>query len=409
MRAVCWQGPHVVRVEDVPEPRILNPRDAIVKVSSTAICGSDLHIYNGEMPSMQRGDVLGHEFMGEVIAIGSGIKNLREGDRVVVPSVIACGFCLFCKRREFANCGNSNPNAQHSMAALGVTGCGLFGSSHTSGGYAGGQAEMVRVPFANIGPIKVPEVPDESVLFLSDTLPTGWAAAESCHVQPGDVVAVWGCGSVGQFAVRSLFLLGAHRVIAIDRVQARLDLAGTAGAETLNFESHDVVSHLLDMTGGRGPDACVDAVGMSTHETGPLGVVDRVKQAVGMQSSRAGVMDQMIRSVGKGGRISIVGTYARTIDGLPIDVALIKGVTIRLTQVHIRRYSEQLLDLIASGKLDPTVIISDTLPLEQAADGYKRFDAREAGCIKVVLKPGAISSPGMNSQPERADSSPLNT
>jgi threonine dehydrogenase-like Zn-dependent dehydrogenase len=389
MRAACWHGTRNVRVEDVPEPAILNPRDAIVRVTSTAICGSDLHLYNGFFPSMRRGDVLGHEFMGEVIAVGSGVTGLREGDRVVVPCIIACGGCFFCKRKLFSCCDNSNPNQIESEKIFGYPTTGLFGYSHLAGGYAGGQAEMVRVPFADVGPIKIPGgVPDEKVLFLSDILPTGWMGAENCDVEPGDTVAVWGCGPVGQMAIRSLFLQGAERVIAIDRVPERLALAARAGAEPVNFDEADVYEVLYDRTGGRGPDACLDAVGMEAHGSGPLGVMDRVKQAVKLESDRPAVLREMIRCVRKGGTISVLGVYSGTVDHLPFGIAFNKSVTFRTGQVHLHRYRELLLDMILQGRIDPSEIISHTVALDDAAEAYEMFNEKTDGCTKIVMKPG---------------------
>jgi len=336
MKAVCWHGNKDVRVEDVAEPRVLNPRDAVVRITATAICGSDLHLYNGMVPGMKRGDVLGHEFMGEVVAVGSGVRNLREGDRVVVPCLIACGGCFFCKQGMFSCCDNSNPNQVQSEKVFGSPGAGMFGYTHLAGGYAGGQAEMARVPFADFGPIKVPDgsVPDEKLLFLSDILPAGWMGAENCDVRPGDTVAVWGCGPVGQMAIRSLFVRGAVRVIAIDRLSERLDLARRAGAETLNFQDVDVHDALYDMTGGRGPDACLDAVGMEAHVAGFVGTMDRAKQAVRLEQDRPVVMRQIIRCVRKGGTISILGVYSGTADKIPFGIAFNKGGTIRMAQGH---------------------------------------------------------------------------
>jgi len=377
-----------VAVEDVPAPSILNPRDAIVRVTSTAICGSDLHLYNGFFPQMQRGDVLGHEFMGEIVDVGSGVKNLREGDRVVVPCVIACGGCFFCKRAQFSCCDNSNPNTVESETVFGYPCAGMFGYSHLTGGYAGGQAELVRVPFADFGPQKVPmDLPDEKVLFLSDILPTGWMGAENCEVEPGDVVAVWGCGPVGLMAIMSLLIQGAHRVIAIDRVPERLKLAAEAGAETIDFESMDVYEALYDRTGGRGPDACLDAVGMEAHVAGAGGVIDRVKQAVGLESDRPAVLREMIRCVRKGGRISLLGVYSGLVDSMPMGVAFNKGVTFRMSQVHVHRYKDMLLEHIRSGRIDPSVIISHTVGLDQAPEAYEMFNDKTDKCTKVVLKP----------------------
>lgn len=397
MRAVCWHGKQDVRVEDVPEPKIINPRDAIVRVSSTAVCGSDLHLYNGFFPAMRAGDVLGHEFMGEVVAVGKGVANLREGDRVVVPCVISCGACFFCKRKFFSCCDNSNPNQVESEDMFGTPMSGIFGYSHLTGGYAGGQAELVRVPFADFGPLKVPaEISDEKVLFLSDILPTAWMGAENCDIEPGDTVAVWGCGPVGQLAIRCLKLQGAERIIAIDRVPERLALAAKGGAETIAMDQVDVEDALYEMTGGRGPDACLDAVGMEAHGMGALAVVDRVKQAVGLETDRPTVLRQMIYCARKAGKISILGVYAGMIDKMPMGMAMNKGLQFKMSQVHLHRYKELLLELILNGQIDPSVIISHTLALEYAPQAYKMFSEKTQACTKVVLKAGKVP-------PDRAD------
>lgn len=387
MKAVCWHGSKEVRVEEVADPQILNPRDAIVRVTSTAICGSDLHLYNGFFPSMRRGDVLGHEFMGEVVAVGSGVKSLREGDRVVVPCIISCGSCFFCRRKLFSACDNSNPNAVESEAIFGYPMSGVFGYSHLTGGYAGGQAELVRVPYADFGPIKIEsDLPDEKVLFLSDILPTGWMGAENCDVLPGDTVAVWGCGPVGQMAIRSLFLQGAARVIAIDNLPERLALAQRAGAETINSDEADVYERLYDVTSGRGPDACLDAVGMEAHGAGAMSVIDRVKQAVGVENDRPFVIREMIKCARKGGTISLLGVYSGMVDTIPLGVAFNKGLTFRMSQVQLHRYPLLLLEHIEKGRIDPSEIISHVLPLESAPEGYAKFNDKTDGCTKVVLK-----------------------
>ncbi len=390
MKAVCWQGKKTIKTEDVPEPKILRPRDAIVKITSTAICGSDLHLYNNLFPGMRRGDVMGHEFMGEVVAVGSGVSNLREGDRVVVPCVIACGGCFFCKRGLYSCCDNSNPNQAETEKLFGSPCCAMFGYSHTTGGIAGGQAEMARVPFADMGPIKIPDrsIPDEKVLFLSDILPTAWMGAENCNVQPGDTVAVWGCGPVGLLAIKCLFLQGAERVIAIDRVPERLKLAADAGAETLKFDEVSVADELYEMTAGRGPDACLDAVGMEAHGLGMMAVVDRVKQAVGIENDRPAVLREMIKVARKGGTISLLGVYSGMIDTFPLGIAFTKGLTFKMSQVQLHRYKELLLDLVMEGKIDPSVIISHTLSLDDAARAYDMFNDKTGNCTKVVLKPG---------------------
>lgn len=396
MRAVCWHGTKDVRVEDVPEPVILNPQDAIVRVSSTAICGSDLHLFNGFFPTMRRGDVLGHEFMGEVIAVGSGVTSLREGDRVVVPCIIACGACFFCQQGQFSCCDNSNPNQVMSEKMFGYPGCGLFGYSHLTGGYAGGQAEFVRVPYADVGPIKVPGgVADEKVLFLSDILPTAWMGAENCNVKPGDTVAVWGCGPVGLLAIMCLKEQGAERVIAIDLEGARLAKAAELGAETIDSNHGDVYDRLYDMTGGRGPDACLDAVGMEAHGQGVMATLDRVKQAVRMESDRPAVLRQMVRCCRKGGTISLLGVYSGFIDKFPMGIAFNKGLTFRMSQVHLHRYKDMLLEKVLNGSMDPSTIITHTLGLDRGPEGYRMFNDKADGCIKVVLKPALRTLDGV--------------
>ena len=388
MRAVCWQGVHEVRVERVPDPAILNPRDAIIAVSSTAICGSDLHLYDGYIPSMFRGDILGHEFMGEVVEVGPGVLNLRVGDRVVVPFPIACGNCFFCEREMFSLCENSNPNAPLAEKMWGHSPAGIFGYSHMLGGYAGGQAEYVRVPFADVGPLKVPPtLTDEQVLFLSDVLPTGYMAAENCSIQPGDTIAVWGCGPVGLFAIASAMLLGAGRVIAIDRFPERLRKAESIGAESLDYESTDVADALQEMTGGRGPDACIDAVGMEAHMHGFVGAYDRAKQAMKLSTERPGVLRQAIQACRKGGTVSVPGVYGGFVDKLPFGAVVNKAITIKSGQTHVQRYMRPLLERIERGELDPSFIVSHRLSLDDAPLGYEMFKNKEEECTKVVLKP----------------------
>ncbi|MDX2116148.1 MAG: zinc-dependent alcohol dehydrogenase [Planctomycetota bacterium] len=393
MRAACWQGKQDIRVEDVPEPQIINPRDAIVRITSTAICGSDLHLYNNFFPGMQRGDVMGHECMGEVVAVGSAVKTLREGDRVVIPCVIACGSCFYCKKHEYSACDNSNPNQVESAAVLGYPGSGLFGYSSVTGSYAGGQAEYIRVPFADFGPIRVPKgIPDDRVLFLSDILPTGWMGAMNCGVQPGDVVAVWGAGPVGQMAIRSLLIQGAERVIAIDSLDDRLKLAEQAGAETFNLEKGGVYEFLLEATGGRGPDSCLDAVGMEAHGHGAVSIVDRVKQSVGIETDRPHVLREAIRCVRKAGTISLLGVYAGTVDTIPMGMAFNKGVSFKMGQVRVHALQHMLLDMILKEVIDPSEIITHRLDLEQAAEGYRMFNEKTDNCMKVVMKPGLAAS-----------------
>ncbi|EAZ89886.1 zinc-dependent alcohol dehydrogenase [Crocosphaera chwakensis] len=388
MKAVCWHGSQDVRVDNVPDPKILNPRDAIIKVTSTAICGSDLHLYDGYIPTMQSGDILGHEFMGEVVETGSEVKNLKKGDRVVVPFTISCGNCFFCNRDLWSLCDNSNPNAWMAEKFYGHSPSGLFGYSHLLGGYAGGQAEYVRVPFADIGPLKVPEsLSDEQVLFLTDIFPTGYMAAENCDIQPGEIVAVWGCGPVGQFAIRSALMLGAERVIAIDRIPERLALAEAGGAEILNYEEMDAGVALKEMTGGRGPDCCIDAVGMEAHGTGVMAMYDTVKQAIRMETGRPLVLRQAIAACRKGGKVSVPGVYGGFIDKMPMGAFVNKGLTMRSGQTHVHKYLRPLLERIEKGDIDPTFVITHRLSLEEAPDAYKIFRDKKDNCIKVVLKP----------------------
>lgn len=390
MKAVCWYGRGDVRVEHVPDPQILNPRDAIVRITSTAICGSDLHLYDGMIPTMQKGDILGHEFMGEVVEVGEGVDNLQPGDRVVVPFAIACGRCFFCERQLWSLCDNSNPNASMIEALYGFSPSGLFGYSHLFGGYAGGQAEYARVPFADVGPIKVPDdMTDEQVLFLSDILPTGFMAAENCHIQRGDTVAVWGCGPVGQFAIQSAWWLGADRVIAIDCVPERLRMAAEHGqAETLNFEEVDVFNELKEMTSGIGPDACIDAVGLEAHGTTLDAWYDRIKHAMYLETDRPHVLRQAIHSCRKGGTVSIPGVYGGFADKVPLGAAFNKGLTLEMGQTHVQRYMQPLLDRLQGNGFDPSYLITHTMPLEDAPYAYSIFQQKQDECIKVVLKPG---------------------
>lgn len=388
MRALRWYGTEDVRVEQVPDPEIVNPRDAIVRVTTTAICGSDLHLYDGYIPSMQKGDILGHEFMGEVVALGKEVSNLQVGDRVVVPFTIACGGCFFCKSDLWSLCDNSNPNAWMAEAAYGYSPSGLFGYSHLLGGYSGGQAEYVRVPFADVGPLKVPDsLSDEQVLFLTDIFPTGYQAAEYCDIKPGQVVAVWGCGPVGQFAIRSAFMLGAERVIAIDRVPERLQLAATSGAETLDYEQVDLLGTLREITGGRGPDACIDAVGMEAHGAGVLGLYDQIKQAVRAETDRPIALREAIQACRKGGVVSIPGVYGGLLDKMNLGAAFAKGLTFKMGQTHMHRYLRPLLGRIERGEIDPSFLITHRLTLDEAPQAYRTFREKQDGCIKVVLKP----------------------
>ncbi|HJV51490.1 MAG TPA: zinc-dependent alcohol dehydrogenase [Noviherbaspirillum sp.] len=389
MKAVCWMGKKDIRVQDVPDPHIINPRDAILKVTSTAICGSDLHLYDGFVPTMEKGDILGHEFMGEVVDVGAEVKNLKVGDRVVVPFPIACGQCFFCQEQLYSVCENSNPNAWMAEKMWGHSPAGIFGYSHLTGGYAGGQAEYVRVPFADVGPVKVPDsLTDEQVLFLSDILPTGFQAAEACEIKPGAVVAVWGCGPVGQFAIQSAFLLGAERVIAIDRLPERLRLAREVSkAETIDYEETNVLDALKQMTGGRGPDACIDAVGMEAHGMGMVGVYDRVKQVMKMETDRPLALREVLMACRNGGVVSVPGVYGGFLDKIPFGSVMNRSLTIKTGQTHVQRYMKPLLERIEEGAIDPTFIITHRLPLHDAAYGYDIFCNKQNDCIKVVLKP----------------------
>jgi threonine dehydrogenase-like Zn-dependent dehydrogenase len=389
MKAICWYDTHTVRVERVPDPTILNPHDAIVKITATAICGSDLHLYNGYIPTMQKGDILGHEFMGEVVEVGSMVKNLRVGDRVVVPFPISCGHCFSCQRGLFSLCENSNPNAWMAEKLWGHSPAGIFGYSHMLGGYAGGQAEYARVPFADVGPLKIPDgLPDEKVLFLSDIFPTGYMAAENCQIQPGDIIAVWGCGPVGQFAIKSAYLLGAERVIAIDRFPERLRMAREqGGAETIHYEEADIYDALKEMTGGRGPDACIDAVGMEAHTPGLVGTYDRVKQAMMLETDRPHALRQAIMACRNGGTVSVIGVYGGFIDKFPFGSVMNRSLTIKTGQAHVQRYMRPLLERIQKGEIDPSFVITHRMRLEDAPHGYDIFMHKQDDCIKVVLKP----------------------
>ena len=387
MRANCWYGKTSLNVEDVPEPQILNQRDAIVKITSTTICGSDLHMYDGFIPTMQRGDVLGHEFMGEVVEVGREVTNLRVGDRVVVPFPIACGNCFFCQSQMFSLCENSNPNAWMAEKLFGHAASGIFGYSHLTGGYAGGQAEYARVPFADVGPIKVPDhLSDEQVLFLSDIFPTGFMGAEMCDIKPGDTIAIWGCGPVGQFSIRSAFLLGAERVIAIDETPERLQMAQEGGAETINFGEQNVYEALMDMTGGRGPDGCIDDVGMEAHGPAAIFAYDRLKQAMMLETDRPIALREAIMCCRNGGTVSVIGVYGGFVDKFPIGSLMQRSITIKSGQAHVQRYMAPLLRLIENGDIDPSFVVTHTMSLEDAPKAYDMFKNKKDGCIKVVLK-----------------------
>ena len=389
MRALCWYGTGDVRVETVPDPTILNKRDAIIKVTLTAICGSDLHLYDGYIPTMEKGDILGHEFMGEVVEVGEEVENLQVGDRVVVPFPISCGRCHYCGREEYSLCDNSNPNAHIAETAYGYSPAGLFGYSHMLGGYAGGQAEYVRVPFADVGPMKVPEgLSDEQVLFLTDIYPTGYQAAVNCQIEEGDTVAVWGCGPVGLFAIQSAYMLGAERVIAIDRVPERLEMARRIGkAETLDYQDEDVFGELKELTGGRGPESCIDAVGLEAHGFGIAGFYDKAKQAVRLQTDRPTALRQAIQACGKGGTVSMPGVYGGLVDKLNLGAAFGKGLTFKMGQTHVQKHLPRLMETIQSGEVEPAAIITHRLSLEDAPGAYDTFKKKEDGCVKVVLQP----------------------
>jgi threonine dehydrogenase-like Zn-dependent dehydrogenase len=390
MRAVTWQGTRKMSVETVPDPEIVQQSDVVVKVSATAICGSDLHLYNHYVTTMQKGDILGHEFMGEVVDVGRNVRNLQKGDRVVVPFPIACGRCYFCKQGIFGACDNSNPNAEIAEGLYGEAGSGIFGYSHMYGGYAGGQAEYVRVPFADVGPIKVPEgVNDDDVLFLSDILPTGWQAVKRGEIKPGDTVAVWGCGPVGYFSIQSAYLQGADRVIAIDRFPERLALArDVCKAEVINYEeTDDLVELLKQMTGGRGPDVCIDAVGLEAHGHDFLSKSDKVKQTLRLEMDRPTAVRQTIQAAAKGGRVSIIGVYGGLIDKFPLGAFFGKGLKMAAGQCDVQQFMPELLQRVLDGDFDTTSLISHRLTLADAPDAYRMFCNKEDGCTKVVMRP----------------------
>jgi threonine dehydrogenase-like Zn-dependent dehydrogenase len=392
MRAVCWMGKNKIETQTVDDPQLLNPHDAIIKVTRTAICGSDLHLFDGFIPTMEQGDIMGHEFMGIVEEVGQSVTNLKRGDRVVVPFTIACGQCLFCKKKLWAACDNSNPNAHLMETAYGYSGSGLFGYSHMMGGYAGGQAQYVRVPFANVGPLKIEsDLPDEKVLFLSDIFPTGYMAAENAQIQEGDTVAVWGAGPVGQFAIASAFMLGAARVIAIDRIPERLELARSVGAITVDYSEEDVsvLAALKDLTGGIGPDACIDAVGLEAHMGDVQGLYDTVKVALMLETDRSGVLRQAIQAVRKGGTLSVPGVYGGMLDKVPFGAAFGKGITMKMGQTNMHNYMQPLLERIEKGQIDPSYIISHHITLDEAPEMYKVWRDKKDKVTKIVIDPWA--------------------
>jgi len=392
MKATCWTGMQKVEVRDVPDPKILNQRDCIVRITSTAICGSDLHLYNGFVPFMESGDILGHEFMGEVVECGRAVKNLKVGDRVVVPFPIACGNCNACRAEAYSLCENSNPNAWMPEKLFGHATCGIFGYSHLTGGFAGGQAQYARVPFADVGPLKIENgFTDEQVLFLSDILPTGYMGAEMCDIEPGDVIAVWGAGPVGLFAIASAKLLGAERVIAIDRFPYRLQMAvERAGAtDVINYEELQgitVPGALKELTGGRGPDKCIDAVGMEAHAPGLAYAYDRTKQALKLETDRPIALREAIMACRSGGTVSVIGVYGGFVDKFPMGAVMNRALTIKSGQCHVHRYMRPLLGRIERGEIDPTMVITHRMPLDQAPAGYKMFVDKRDNCEKVVLK-----------------------
>ncbi|HJV61353.1 MAG TPA: zinc-dependent alcohol dehydrogenase [Albitalea sp.] len=389
MRALCWHGKHDIRYESVPDPKIEEPRDAIVKVSSCAICGSDLHLFDGFMPGMKAGDIIGHEFMGEVVEVGPGNHKLRVGDRVVVPFTIICGECEQCRRGNYSVCERSNRNKDLAAKAFGHTTAGLFGYTHLTGGYAGGQAEYVRVPYADVAPVKIPnELTDEQVLFLGDILPTGWQAALQCDIQPYDTVAVWGAGPVGQFAIRSALLLGARQVIAIDHLPERLSMARAGGATTIDFEQESVLERLKDLTAGKGPEKCIDAVGMEAHAMRSIdSAYDRAKQAVMLETDRPHVLREMIYACRPAGTLSVPGVYGGLLDKVPFGALMNKGLTLRTGQTHVNRWADDLLRRIVEGQIDPSFVVTHTVSLESGPQMYKTFRDKKDGCVKVVMKP----------------------
>ena len=395
MKALAWHGKHDVRCDTVDDPEILNPRDAIIRITSTAICGSDLHLYDGYVPAMKPGDILGHEFMGVVEEVGAA-STLKKGQRVVVPFTISCGKCYHCEKAQFSACENSNPADKHDIGreGLGQPMSGVFGYSHMTGGYSGGQAEYVRVPFSDVGPLVIPDdsIEDDKVLFLTDILPTGWMAAENAEIEPGDTVAVWGCGPVGLFAVQSAFLMGAQRVIAIDHFPHRLELAKKFGAETINFERTKVYEALQDMTGGIGPDACIDCVGLEAHGAFADNIIDQIKVSTFLGTDRAHVIRQVIMAARRGGRVSMPGVYGGFVDKFPLGALMEKGLTLKTGQTHVQKYTRPLYTAIAEGKIDSTFLISHRMPLEDGPTGYQKFHDEQDTYTKIVLKPGMAGS-----------------
>ena len=389
MKALCYHGKHDIRCDTVPDPEIEEGRDAIVKVTSCAICGSDLHLFDGFVPGMKAGDIMGHEFMGEVVAVGKDNKKLKKGDRVVVPFTISCGECEQCRRGNFSVCERTNRNKHLGDIAFGHSTAGLFGYTHLTGGYPGGQAEYVRVPYADVGPVKIPDgLTDEQVLFLGDIFPTGWQAAVACDIEATDTVAVWGAGPVGQFCVRSAILLGAKQVVVIDNVPERLTMAEAGGAVAINFDEESVLEKLNELTRGKGPEKCIDAVGLEAHVTRSIdSIYDRIKQGLMLESDRVHVIREMFYVCRPGGTVSIPGVYGGLGDKIPLGAMMNKGLTIRTGQTHVNRWTDELLKMIQAGTIDPSFVITHTVSLEEGPDYYKTFRDKHDGCIKVVLKP----------------------
>jgi threonine dehydrogenase-like Zn-dependent dehydrogenase len=388
MKALCWEGKHDIAVKTVRNPTILNPQDVIVRVTTAAICGSDLHLYDGYIPTMQKGDIMGHETMGEIVEVGSAVKKLRVGDKIVIPFDIGCGKCHHCEQEEYSACDNSNPNSLMADKVYGYSGAGLFGYSHMYGGYAGGQAEYIRVPYAETNSLLIPPgIDDEKVLFLSDILPTGYMAAENCNIKPGDTVAVWGAGPVGQMAIRSAFLLGAERVLVIDHYEQRLKMAEEGGAEIVNFDDVDsLMDELKYLTGGRGPDACIDAVGMEAHGHTVTATMDRVKAATMLATDRPDALRQAIQACKKCGTVSIPGVYGGVLDKVPMGAAFAKALTMKMGQTHTQRYMKPLLEKVLNEEIDPSFVITHRIRIDDGPDAYKLFSDKKNECIKVVIQ-----------------------
>ena len=390
MKALVWHGKGDIRCDTVPDPTIETTGDVIVQITSTAICGSDLHLYDGFQPTMKSGDIMGHEPMGVVVEVGSSVTKLKKGDRVVVPFTISCGHCWFCEHTLFSCCDNTNPNHEIAEKAMGMSPAGLFGFSHMLGGYPGGQAEFLRVPYADVGPVVIPDgIPDEQVLFLSDIFPTGYMAAENAQIEPGDTVAVWGCGPVGQFVIRSAWMLGAGRVIAVDSVPERLAMARAGKAETIDMSQESVYDRIMEMTHGRGADSCIDAVGAEAHGSNLLEeVADKVKTAIGLATDRPAALRQAIMCCRKAGTLSVPGVYIGAPDKIPFGALMNKGLTLKSGQTHVQRYLRPLLEKVQAGEIDPSFVITHKRPLEEGPALYDTFRDKKDGCIKVVLKPG---------------------